>query len=267
LAFGVLAGATGPGNVVLDLDGTLYRGSDPIPGAAEAVRAVESAGWRVVVATNNATRDRRQVSDHLRRVTGLEVGAERVVTSGDAVVRALGADDVPAFVVGESGLRLTLEEAGITLTDAPEHARSVVVGLDRAFDYGRLAAASRAVFGGARLVATNGDTTFPGASGREPGAGALVAAIVAVTAVAPTVAGKPNEPMREAVASVLGPGPTVVVGDRIDTDIAFGATAGWPTILVLTGVTDESTIVATSPIPDLVLASLADLPTALGAPP
>jgi 4-nitrophenyl phosphatase len=73
--------------------------------------------------------------------------------------------------------------------------------------------------------------------------------------------------MREAVASVLGPGPTVVVGDRIDTDIAFGATAGWPTILVLTGVTDESTIVATSPIPDLVLASLADLPTALGAPP
>ncbi|MEX2322548.1 MAG: HAD-IIA family hydrolase [Acidimicrobiia bacterium] len=253
--------------MVLDLDGTLYRGSDPIPGAAEAVRAVENAGWRVVIATNNATRHRREVSEHVRRVAGLEVAPERVVTSGDAAVRALTADDVPAFVVGQSGLRLTLEEAGIALTEVPDQARSVVIGLDRTFDYDRLAAASRAVFGGARIVATNGDTTFPGTSGPEPGTGALVAAVAAVTAATPTVVGKPSEPMREAVASVLGPGPTVVIGDRLDTDIAFGAAAGWPTILVLTGVTEESSIAAASPRPDLVMASLADLPTALGLDP
>ncbi|HUG75090.1 MAG TPA: HAD-IIA family hydrolase [Acidimicrobiia bacterium] len=267
MASRVLAGVAGPGNVVLDLDGTLYRASEPIPGAVEAVRAIEEAGWRVVIATNNATRHRREVAEHVRRVAGLEVAKERVVTAADAAVRALTTDDAPVFVVGQSGLRLTLEEAGIELTEVPDEARSVVIGLDRAFDYDRLAAASRAVFGGARLVATNGDTTFPGPSGLEPGAGALVAAVAAVTAVTPTVAGKPNEPMREAVASVLGPGPTVVVGDRLDTDIAFGATAGWPTILVLTGVTDESSLADASPMPDLVIASLADLPTALGVDP
>jgi 4-nitrophenyl phosphatase len=220
-----------------------------------------------VIATNNATRHRREVAEHVRRVAGLEVAPGRVVTSGDAAVRALSTDDFPAFVVGESGLRLTFEEVGVALTDVPEQARSVVVGLDRTFDYDRLAAASRAVFGGARLVATNGDTTFPGTSGPEPGAGALVAAVAAVTAVTPTVAGKPNEPMREAVVAVLGPGPTVVIGDRLDTDIAFGAAAGWPTILVLTGVTDESSIAPASPAPDLVMASLADLPAALGVDP
>jgi 4-nitrophenyl phosphatase len=254
----------GPGNVVLDLDGTLYRGSDPIPGAAGAVREVENAGWRIVIATNNATRHRDEVSEHVRRVVGLEVSPGRVVTSGDAAARALSTDDIPAFVVGQSGLRLTLEEAGIALTEVPEEARSVVVGLDRTFDYDRLAAASRAILGGARLVATNIDSTFPGTSGPEPGAGALVAAVVAVTAVAPAVAGKPNEPMREAVAAVLGPGPTVVIGDRLDTDIAFGAAAGWPTILVLTGVTDESSVATASPVPDLVIASLADVPASLG---
>jgi 4-nitrophenyl phosphatase len=264
LALRVLAGVTGPGNVVLDLDGTLYLGSEAIPGAVDAVRTLEGAGWRVVIATNNATRHRGEVCEHILRVTGLEVSPDRVVTAGGAAARALTDEDSPVFVVGEPGLRLTLEEADIALTMEPDDARAVVIGLDRSFDYRKLADASRAVFNGARFIATNGDTTFPGTSGLEPGAGALVAAVAAVTAVTPTVVGKPHEPMRHAVAALLGTGPTVVVGDRLDTDIVFGVEAGWLTILVLTGVTDEASVAGVSPPPDLVLASLADVPAALG---
>lgn len=255
---------TRPGNVVFDLDGTLYRGSVAIEGADAAVRAVEEAGWRVILATNNSTRHRREVVAHVHRITGLDIPPERVVTSADAAAAAMRPDDAPAFVVGASGLRRTLEEAGIALTEDPDEARGVVVGLDRAFDYARLAAACRAVLSGARLVATNGDTTFPGDQGPEPGAGAMVAAIVAVTGAEPLVAGKPNEPMREAVAAVLSPGLTVVVGDRVDTDIAFAARSGWASILVLTGVTDAASARGASPAADLVLDTVAGLPRALG---
>jgi HAD superfamily hydrolase (TIGR01450 family) len=251
------------GNIVCDLDGVVYLAGTGIPGAGEALRTLEERGYRVVFATNAPIRTAAEVAGHIRVVSGYGARPEQVVTSAMAAAGMLRPEDGPVLVVGEAGLGATLRRAGLAITADPGVARSVVVGLDRQLRYEQLRDATSAVLNGARLVACNRDPTYPTEAGLLPGGGAIVAAVEAATGRVAEVAGKPCPPMAAAVRRALGPGPTWVVGDRPETDLALGKSEGWSTVLVLTGVTVEAAAVPEGLRPDLVLPSLAGLPDAL----
>ncbi len=263
MASAVVAGAARQGktagNLVVDLDGVLYLDEDPIPGAGAALTELEARGWRVLLVTNNSTRTAGATVDKVARLAGYEAAPDRVLGSGQATAALLRGMDGAVFVVGEDGLVQTLAGAGIDVTPAWRDAAAVVVGLDRSATYDRMAAAARAVRGGARFVATNVDPTYPTGDGQVPGCGALAAFIAAAAGAEPEVAGKPHAPMRALVRAALGPGPTYVVGDRIDTDLEMGRREGWGRVLVLTGVMTADDVDEADP-PHFVLDSIASLP-------
>jgi 4-nitrophenyl phosphatase len=226
--------------VLCDLDGVVYRGSRPIPGVADAMNRLLGAGVSVFFITNNSTRTPEVTAEKIRGLTGVNVDGEQVLTSSQAAVSLLDASDAPVLVVGEDGLRDVVADAGYQLTDDPDVARSVVVGLTRSLTYEIITGAMRAILNGARFIATNDDTTFPTEDGLAPGCGAIVAAIAAASATSPEVAGKPNRPMRDLIRSRVD-GAAWVIGDRLDTDIALATEEeGWSSVLVLTGITDVS---------------------------
>jgi HAD superfamily hydrolase (TIGR01457 family) len=225
--------------LLFDLDGVLYRGRDPVPGAAEAVAAVRAAGRGLAFVTNNSARTPATVAERLGRA-GVPATPEEVVTSAAATAELLaGRGCRSAFVVGEEGIRSALATAGIDLRDGePDAVDAVVVGWDRGADYTKLRVASVLVERGAAFVGTNGDPSFPAADGsRWPGAGALLAAIATTTGAEPEIVGKPHAPLFESALARAGGGRALVVGDRLDTDIAGAAALGWDSLLVLTGVT------------------------------
>jgi len=223
---------------LLDLDGVLFRGSEPIDGAAAAVSRLRAMGRSVVFVTNNAARTPVDVAAHLGSV-GIQAAPEEVETSALTTADVLaGRGVVSAFVVGERGLRDALRQMGIQVVeDQPE---VVVVGWDRAVDYARLRDAAVAVQRGASLVASNPDTSYPAPDGtRWPGAGAILAAIEATCEVRAEVIGKPHAPIFHAALRRAGGGRPLVVGDRLDTDIAGAADLGWASMLVLTGISSR----------------------------
>jgi HAD superfamily hydrolase (TIGR01457 family) len=192
---------------------------------------------------------------------GITVPAETVFTSALATAQYLSGQDSGrrAFVVGEHGLVQALTEAGFEVTDQSPH--WVVAGLDRHVTYDVLRAAAFCIESGARFVGTNPDTSLPTEYGLEPGAGAILAAIVATTGVQPTVIGKPQPLMLRLAMESLG-GTTVdtaMLGDRLDTDIAAAAAAGMRSILVLTGVSTREDLKESRWRPDLVVDNLGEL--------
>ncbi len=246
------------GNVVCDLDGVVYRGAHPIPGAGDALRALVERGVHVLFATNNSTRTPHQTARRIRELTAFAADPDQVVGSAEAAALHLAAGRPGTYVVGEEGIVAALAGRGVPQTD--EDAEAVVVGLDRDFTYEKLHKAAAFIRSGAAFVATNTDVTFPDQAGLHPGAGALVAAVEAASGVAPVVAGKPHAPMRRLIVERLRPGRTVVVGDRPETDLALARAAGWLGVLVLTGVVNDATEVPDAHRPDVVLDSIADLP-------
>jgi len=249
--------------VVCDIDGVLYTGEQPIPGAGEALAQLDDAGLRLVFATNNSTREADEVAATILRRTGFAATSSQVVSSAMATAHHLRDALTDAFVVGGVGLTATLEAAGVRCVERWQDAGAVVVGLDPELTYARLADAALAVrYAGARLVATNTDPTYPSSRGLLPGGGALVAALETATDAVAEVCGKPHEPMRDLLIRVTAPGPVVIVGDRIDTDMALGWAEGWTTVLTLTGVTSATEAAAANV--DHVVASLADVPGLLG---
>ncbi len=224
---------------LFDLDGVLYRGAEPVPGAPEAVAALRVAGRRVAFVTNNSARTPAAVAERLRQV-GIEADAGEVETSAQATAELLaGRGCRSAFVVGETGIKEALTAAGIEVLEAePRSADAVVVGWDRQADYAKLRTASILVERGASFVGTNADASFPAPDGtRWPGAGALLAAIATTTGARPEIVGKPNPPLYVAALARAGGGVPLVIGDRLDTDIAGAAALGWDSLLVLTGIT------------------------------
>jgi glycerol-1-phosphatase len=226
--------------ILLDLDGVLYRWPEPIPRAAESVAALRSGGKRLVFVTNNSSRTPAQVVERLASV-GVDAEPDEIVTSALAtasilVERGIGS----AFVIGEDGLIEALTDAGIRIvsaaSDAIDAIDAVVVGFDRGADYGKLKDASVLVQRGVVLVASNADPSFPAPGGESwPGAGALLAAIETTTGTRGEVFGKPEAPLFERALASVGGGRPLVVGDRLDTDIAGAARLGWDSALVLTG--------------------------------
>jgi glycerol 3-phosphatase-2 len=224
---------------LFDLDGVLYRGDEPVPGASEALAALRLAGRRPAFVTNNSARTPAAVAERLRRL-GIEAAADEVETSALTTAELLHRRDCrSAFVVGEEGIREALRAVGIKVLESdPPSADAVVVGWDRGADYAKLRTASILVERGAAFVGTNGDASWPAPDGtRWPGAGALLAVIATTTGARPEIVGKPNAPLYVAALARAGGGEPLVIGDRLDTDIAGAAALGWDSLLVLTGVT------------------------------
>ncbi|MEA2433224.1 MAG: hypothetical protein QOG54_681 [Actinomycetota bacterium] len=250
--------------LVCDMDGVLYRGSDPIPGAAGAIARLRERGVRVLFCTNNSHFTVTQYVERLARF-GIASSADDILTSGIVaadVLRERGFQGKTALVVGGEGVREALGSVCISVKDDPEvtAADVVVVGWDPEFTYPAMRRAADAVRKGAAFVATNSDATFPARDGLWPGAGAILASIQTASGRVAEVVGKPNPPMTEATARRLeGCERIAVLGDRPDTDLAMGVARGWSTILVLSGVTAAADVDRLDQKPDHVIASLAEL--------
>jgi 4-nitrophenyl phosphatase len=257
--------------LLIDLDGVVYTGRQAIPGAAAFLGEARRRGMPFLLVTNNSTAPPQAVAERLAGM-GIQVRPEEILTSAQAAmayVRAHSRDGkARVLVVGETGLQTAAEGEGLELCEGGDGADWVVAGLDRGFDYQKLARATRAILAGARFVASNADALLPIEGGDVlPGAGSIVAAIRAATGVEPVVVGKPEPAMFEAGLEKLGglqPGQVAMIGDRLDTDIDGGRAAGLRTILVLTGVTNRGLLATASVQPDAVADDLASVSELLG---
>ena len=246
----------------LDLDGVLYRGDRAVPAAPRVVRDLRERHVRIVFLTNNSARMPEQVAEKLLGL-GIEAEPEEVLTSAlatAAMLRRGGRPGQTAFVIGERGVREALSQAGVELLDGePERSDLVVVGWDRSADYAKLRTASLLVQRGARLIATNDDAAYPAPDGLWPGAGALLAAVITTTGASPTIVGKPARPLFEAAAEAVGAAHPLVVGDRIETDIAGASAMGWDSLLVLSGAADRGDLLTADVLPTCVAPDLTAL--------
>lgn len=245
---------------LLDLDGVLYRGDEALPGAAETTRELRARGRRLAFVTNNSARTPEEVAEKLEGL-GIEADRHEVVTSGLVTAERLRGAASTAYVIGERGVRVALADAGIEVLDGePDGADVVVVGWDRSVDYDRLRIASVLVGRGARLVATNADPSYPAPGGDLwPGAGALLAAVETATGVRAEAFGKPAAPLFEAAMERLGARSCLVVGDRLDTDVAGAEAAGLDAALILTGAGTLATLAEHDARPVAVLSALGEL--------
>jgi 4-nitrophenyl phosphatase len=250
--------------LVCDLDGVMYRGSEPIKGSPEAVGRLRGLGIGLVFCTNNAN---PTIARYIEKLTsiGVEVATEHLVTSAVVlaeVLRGEGAAGKRAIVVGGDGLREALGSIDVEVDDDPasRSADYVIVGFDPDFTYDSLKRASFAVQSGAELIAANVDASFPAPDGLWPGAGAIVASIEVASRGRARVMGKPHEPMMRVAQRRLGDASRIaIVGDRPNTDLEGGRAMGWTTILVLSGVTARADVDRVEPAPDLTLDRLEDL--------
>jgi 4-nitrophenyl phosphatase len=249
-------------NLILDMDGVLWRGETPMPGLAEFFETLRVLDINFVLATNNATKVATQYTEKLARF-GIDVGPEAILTSAEATAAHLEEqyeEGALAYVVGESGLRMAMSEKGFDLLDADgfvgKEARCdvVVVGFTRHVCYEQLASATHLINNGAHFVGTNPDVTFPSEYGPMPGAGAMLAFLQAATAREPEVIGKPGRGIfEEALERLQGkPSNTAMVGDRLETDIVGAHAAGINSILLLSGVTSRSKVENSDVQPDLI---------------
>ena len=245
----------------LDLDGVVWLGGEPIPGAVEAIASLRERGRRVVFLTNDTRSTRQDYEERLRKL-GVDARPGDVLTSGTAVAEGLARESPGAvvYVVGSDALRRELASAGLEVVCAVDgRVDAVVVGGHAGFDYSELSEAMAAVRAGGQLWATNRDPVYPTTAGLLPGTGAIVAAVETASDRTAQVAGKPEAPMFEAARRRLGVDRPAVVGDSLDSDIAGGARAGYATILVLTGRATRGDVDRASVRPDLVLPDLAAL--------
>ncbi len=225
-------------HILMDMDGVIVRGARVIPGAPEFIARLLAAGRKFLVLTNNPAYTQRDLSARLAHM-GIPVPATNIFTSALATAQFLHAQrpEGTAYVVGEAGLTTALHDAGYTLTDQnPDY---VVLGVTTSYSYERITQAVRLVAAGARFIVTSPDVVGPTEAGLEPGTGAVAALIAAATGVQPYFVGKPNPLMMRNALRTLGTHSeeTMMIGDRMDTDIIAGMEAGMETALVLTGVT------------------------------
>ncbi len=244
---------------LFDLDGTVYRGEALIPGADVTLAALRAAGRRVAFLSNKPLHTRDDYAEKLTRL-GIPTVAEDVINSSLVLARHLARLDPGAsvFVIGEPPLVGELRAHGFEVR-SDHRVRWVVIAFDRTFDYAKLNTALQAVRGGARLIATNPDRTCPTEDGEIPDCAGMMAAVEAVTGQrVELVVGKPSPIILEVALARLGvaAGDCVMVGDRIETDVAMGKRGGLTTVLVLTGVTRADDPRIAEVAPDAVLGSI-----------
>jgi NagD protein len=247
-------------NYILDMDGVIYRGNQLVPGAGEFIERLQREGRRFLFLTNNSKNTPLDFQRKLERM-GLHVSAEHYFTSAMATADFLHTQkpDGSAFVIGEAGLSHELYQVGYSLSEVdPDY---VVLGDTPSYDYAKIVRAVRLILGGAKFIATNPDVTGPEEEGIHPACGALAAPIERATGKQAYYVGKPNPLMMRAALRRLDSHSenTIMIGDRMDTDILSGIGAGMETVLVLTGVTTREELAQYSYQPNRVVESLADL--------
>ncbi len=253
--------------MIIDLDGVLWLGDTPLPGVVDLFNLLHRKSIQYILATNNATADPNSVCNRLATL-GVNVEPDRILTSGQASAQFLQLQlpqGALVYTIGESALRIALTQVGFTLTDAADGAQAVVVGLDRQLSWNTMAEAALAIQAGAIFIGTNPDVSLPIERGQVPGVGATLAALKAATGVQPTIVGKPEPHLYLQALQRLDAEPerTLVLGDRLETDILGGQHAGMVTCLVLTGVTQRQDLVDSSILPDYVFEDLPQLCRAL----
>jgi 4-nitrophenyl phosphatase len=246
-------------HLVIDMDGVLYRGNDPLPGMPEFFEFLREHGIGFRLATNNSGLTPQQYAAKVRKM-GAAVKPEEIITSGTATARWLAQRHPPGarvHVFGEESLRTAVTEAGFELAD--ENVVAVVASIDWGVTYDKIKRACLLIRGGAQFVATNLDPTRPTEEGLVPGTGALIAAIATGAETQPIAIGKPEPIMFEQAMAEMGalPQSTSTLGDRIDTDMIGGVRAGLGTILVLSGSTGRAEAEAYGP--DLIFEDIAGL--------
>jgi len=253
---------------VLDVDGTVVRGDEPIPGAPAGYRRLREAGVETLFVSNNPTKAPPAYVDRLG-AAGYDADADQVFTAGAVTTRYLREHhaDADLLCIGEAGLRDQFAAAGLATTDDVDEADALVASIDREFGYEDLCTALWALERGIPFIGTDPDVVIPAPDRDVPGSGAVINAIAGVAEREPdAVLGKPSDTAIEMVRERLPypPEECLVVGDRLDTDIALGERAGMTTALVLSGVTDEAAVAAADVSPDHVLEDLGDIDRLLG---
>ena len=247
-------------NYLIDMDGVLVKGKTPIPGAPEFIEQMLERQVKFLILTNNPLYTQRDLEHRLKN-SGLNVPAENIFTSAIATARFLQNQNPSgtAFVIGETGLTQAMHEVGYVQTDTnPDY---VVLGEVNNYNFETITKAIRLINDGAMFIATNPDNTGPLESGVVPATGALAALIEKATGKAPFFVGKPNPLMMRSAMRYLNVHSenTVMIGDRMDTDIVAGVMSGLETILVLTGVSKREDVKHFPYRPTQILNSVADI--------
>lgn len=251
--------------LILDLDGVIWKGDAPIGDLPSIFGRIRARGLKYVFATNNSTRTSEQYVQALQSI-GVEAEPWQVVTSSQSAAHAV-AQAFPrgtqVFMIGEEGIRMALEERGFEILPVEEAqaAKAVVMGIDRGINFQKAVEATLLVRSGIPFYVTNMDKTFPTPRGEIPGSGAWVSVITTATGVQPIIAGKPFPFLMDLALEKLGTTKeeTLVVGDRLETDIAAGQAVGCPTALVLSGVSTRLQAEAWRPGPSIIAGSLSEL--------
>jgi 4-nitrophenyl phosphatase len=225
---------------LIDLDGTMYKGTERIEAASDFVKKLQTKEIPYLFVTNNSSRTPAQVAQKLRDFD-IPANEELVFTTSQATANFIyeRKKDASVYVIGEEGIWTALEEKGFSF--AEEHADFVVMGIDREINYEKLAIACLAVRNGATFISTNSDIALPTERGLLPGNGSLTSVVAVSTQTKPIFIGKPEAIIMEQALKVLGTPKedTLMVGDYYDTDILAGMNAGMDTLLVHTGVTTK----------------------------
>jgi 4-nitrophenyl phosphatase len=253
---------------IVDLDGTVYRGGDAVPGAPEAVAALRDAGLDPLFLSNNPT---KTPAAYVERLAGMDIAAdESEVLSAGAVTTAYLQDehgDDAVFPIASPGLREQLDDGGLSLVDDPTGAEVVVASWKRDFDYDDMRDALVALDDDTAFIGSDPDRTIPTGDGMAvPGSGAIIGSVGVVTDRDPDIVlGKPADRTTGMALDRLGvpAGECLLVGDNLDTDIAMGENAGMETVLVLSGASTRADIEAADATPDHVMDALSAVPDAL----
>ncbi len=260
--------------MIIDMDGVLWEGNTPMPGLVSFFETLAKHDIQYILATNNATRTPVAYTEKLARF-GVKTAVNQVLNSAETTAIYLQQTyptSSAIFVVGEAGLCQALENRGfvVATNDAAVEnllhpPKIVVVGMDQHICYDRLATASLLIANGADFIGTNPDPSFPSERGQVPGAGAIQALITAATNVHPKIIGKPERAMFDEARRRMGATVenTVMVGDRLTTDIVGGHAADLKTIMLLSGISQREDLVDSAVQPDFIFDDIRALSEAL----
>ena len=252
-------------NLIIDMDGVLWRGNTALPGLEEFVSTIRNTKIRMVLATNNSSSTVDQYISKLKRM-GVHVTPEEILTSAQATgsyLYKIAPKRSRVFVIGGDGITNAIRDHEFVITeDDPDY---VVIGIDKKITWEKLNTAVMNIRAGAKFIGTNPDTTYPTENGVGVGNGAILAAVKVATGISPLVIGKPETPIYEQALQRLksNSSDTLMIGDRLDTDILGAQRAGINTLLVLTGVTTLEMSKASVVQPDLVLTGLPEITSGL----
>jgi 4-nitrophenyl phosphatase len=251
--------------LITDMDGVLWRGAEPLPGLVDFTRFLRDHSIKLVCATNNSSTPAEQLAERLQG-WGTDVTVAEIVTSATATADYAATHLLPGsrlYIIGMEGLRRSLLERGFQLTsDADaDPVAAVVVGIDWEVTYNQFKRAALHIRHGAKYIGTNGDRTFPSPEGIIPGNGALLALIETATDVKPTVIGKPEPVLYETALKCMNARreETLVLGDRLETDILGAVRLNLKSALVLSGVTTREQLAGSDYQPDWVFDDITDL--------